>query len=117
MTLYRVKDLTFNDFFYFYGRFCDDCVIDGWTVWLNDDIVCIATLIYDNGVYILSSDFNSNIKHSAITTYRISCFIVEKALKYSKNIIAYGDINPSKYLLKLGFQYIGTQGDKGVYKL
>jgi hypothetical protein len=39
---------------------------------------------------------------------------MEKALEYEKDIYAYGKITPDKYLLKLGFRFIGTIDELGL---
>lgn len=117
MTQYSIRDTVDSDFISVCGKVPDASIIKAWTVLRDDEIACIGSLIDVNGLHILNSDFNNNIKHSALSIFRISCYIVEEALKYSQDIIAYGDSKPSKYLLKLGFTYVSVQDNLGVYKL
>jgi hypothetical protein len=117
MTQYNIRETVDDDFLLICGKVPQADSIKAWTVLCDNEIACIGSLAKTNGLCILNSDFNKNISHSAISIFRISCYIVEEALKYEKDIIAYGDVNSSKYLLKLGFKYINAQGNLGVYKL
>jgi hypothetical protein len=117
MTRYEIRDTTDNDFLAICGKVPKADSIRAWTVLCDGELACIGSLAKTNGLCILNSDFNPAIKHTAITVFRISCYIVEEALKYEKDIIAYGDVKPSKYLLKLGFRYINAQENLGVYRL
>ncbi len=117
MTQYNIRETVNGDFLAVCGKIPQADIIRAWTVLRDSEVACIGSLISVNGVTILNSDFNKNISHSSLSIFRISCYIVEEALKCGKNIIAYGDVNPSKYLLKLGFMYVGAQGNLGVYRL
>jgi hypothetical protein len=114
MTQYSIRDTVDDDFLLICGKVPQADSIKAWTVICDGDIACIGSLAKTNGLCILNSDFNQNMTHSALSIFRISCYIVEEALKYEKDIYAYGKITPDKYLLKLGFRFIGTIDELGL---
>jgi hypothetical protein len=115
MTQYSIRETVNDDFLLLCGKLpIADEPIKAWTVIYDGDIACIGSLAKKEGKWILNSDFNPLIKHSAITVFRISCYIMQKALEYEKDIYAYGKITPDKYLLKLGFRFIGTIDELGL---
>ena len=117
MTQYSIRKTVDDDFLLICGKVPQDFTIKKWTVLCDGEVACVATLIKVEELCILNSDFNSNMTHSAISVFRISCYIVEEALKYAKDIIAYGDVKPSKYLQKLGFNFLRVHEDVpvGIY--
>lgn len=111
----EINPLTDEDAKAFYGKHPPKSIM-AWSIRLNGEIAAISGVTVGRS----SSEFFSDIKDGVdvpdITKWRVSKAIVRLVAEKGFSPIATTAAS-DKYLLKLGFSYLGEYKNHGVYKL